>query len=203
MPSPSPTRTPSPTPPPLSRPDATFITRRFVKMNVSPDQARVFLDGRFIGIADDWDDAGGGALLTFVSEGRYRLRFAYPGRKDSLVDVVVAGSAVADRVEVERELEEGTPGGPTGPTGKLSRPAYQTVSLARLAVEPAFATVSVDGREMGPVSRFFEQDMLFKEPGAYEVQLSAPGYMPRKVRVLVSISTGKERAIIREKLRKF
>ena len=44
--------------------------------------------------------------------------------------------------------------------------------------------------------------MQFKEQGVYDVFLTAPGYQTRKVRVLVSLSTGKERAVIREKLKK-
>ena len=69
-------------------------------------------------------------------------------------------------------------------------------------MEPPFAIVSVDGREMGPASRFFQQDMLFREQAVFEVVLTAPGYQPKRVRVLVSPSVGKERAIIREKLKK-
>ena len=69
-------------------------------------------------------------------------------------------------------------------------------------MEPSFATVRVDGNDMGPASRFAEQDMQFKAPGAYEVVLTAPGYAPRRVRVVVSLATGKERAVIREKLRR-
>ena len=202
VPTATPTPPPSPTPTPLVRPDATVITRRFVKLNVSPDQARVFLNGRYLGVSDDWDDAGGGALLAFLVDGRYRLRFAHPGRKDSLVDVVVAASAGEDEVEIARSLEKGTPDGPTGPEGKVPRPGYRTASLARLDVEPRFATVSVDGRDMGPASRFYEQDMQFQELGVYDVRLAAPGFEPRTVRVVVSPSCGKDRAVIREKLRK-
>jgi hypothetical protein len=196
------TPTPAPTATPLVRPDKTYITRRFVKMNASPSQARVFLNGRYIGISDDWDDAGGGALLAFTSEGRHRLRLTYPGRKDVNVDVIVATNAVEDRVEIDRGLEKGSPDGPTGPEGKIPRPDYQTVGLVRLEVDPPFATVTVDGHDMGPVSRYLEQDMQIREQGVYDVLLTAPGYQPRTVRVLVSVSTGKERAVVREKLRK-
>jgi hypothetical protein len=195
--------TPAPTPTPLIRPDATYITRRFVKMAASPSQARVFLNGRYIGISDDWDDGGGGALLTFTSEGKQRLRLAYPGRKDEIIDIVVAANAVEDRVEVARELAKGTSDGPTGPGGKVSRPDYQSVGLVRLEVEPPFATVTVDGHDMGPVSRFLAQDMQIKEQGVYDVVLMAPGHQPRTVRLLVSPSTGKERTVIREKLKKW
>ncbi len=201
-PVPTPPPTVTPTPPPLIRPDATYITRRFVKMNASPSQARVFLNGRYIGIADDWDDAGGGALLTFTSDGRQRLRLTYPGRKDMNVDVVVAANAVEDRVEIDRDAREGVARRAVGPAGKISRPDYQTVGLVRLDVEPPFATVTVDGHDMGPASRFQAQDMQIKEQGVYDVVLTAPGYQPRTVRVLVSPSTGKERAVVREKLRK-
>ncbi len=203
-PTPLPTATPAPTPTPTPsvRPDATVITRRLVKLNVTPDQARVFLNDRFIGISDDWDDAGGGSLLAFASDGRHRLRFAYPGRKDFLVEVLVTGNAVEDRVEIEHELQNGTPAGPTGPGGKLPRPDYQTSGLARLAVEPAFARVSVDGHDMGTAGRFVEQEMQFREPGVYDVVLTAPGYQPKRLRVVVSSATGKERVVFREKLKK-
>lgn len=203
-PTPLPTATPmpTPTPTPLVRPDATYITRRLVKLSVSPDQARVYLDGRYVGISDDWDDAGGGSLLAFAADGRHRLRFAFPGRKDLLVDVLVTGNAVEERIEVERELEKGSPDGPTGPAGKIPRPDYQTSGLARLAVEPPFARVSVDGHDMGTAGRFVEQEMQFREPGVYDVVLTAPGFQPKRLRVVVSTAVGKERVVLREKLKK-
>ena len=209
-PKPTPSATPVPTPPPtvtptpvpLVRPDATYITRRFVKLSASPSQARVFLNGRYIGISDDWDNAGGGALLTFTSEGKQRLRFAYPGRKDMNIDIIVDPNAVQDRVEVDRGLEKGSPSGPTGPEGKIPRPDYQTVGLVRFDVAPPSATVVVNGHDMGLASRFLEQDMQLKEQGVYEVVLTAPEYQPRTVRVLASPSTEKERAVVREKLKK-
>jgi serine/threonine-protein kinase len=201
-PLPTATPTPTPTPPPLARPDATVITRRLVKLNVTPDQARVFLDDRFIGISDDWDDAGGGALLAFASDGRHRLRFTHPDRADYIVEILVTGNAVEDRVEIEHELRRGTPGGPTGPAGKLPRPDYQTSGLARLAVDPPFARVSVDGHDMGTAGRFVEQEMQFREPGVYNVVLTAPGYQPKRLRVVVSSAAGKDRVVLREKLKK-
>jgi len=47
-----------------------YRTRRVAKFGVSPDQARIFLDGRYVGVADDWDDHGGGKTLE--SAGRDR-----------------------------------------------------------------------------------------------------------------------------------
>jgi hypothetical protein len=40
-----------------------------VKLELTPNQARVFLDSHLIGIVDDWDDSGGGAILAFLKEG--------------------------------------------------------------------------------------------------------------------------------------
>ena len=201
-PTPVPTATPTPTPPPLARPDATYITRRDVRVNVTPDQARVYLDGRYLGVSDDWDGAGGGTLLAFAGEGRHRLRFAHAGYRDFVADVVVTGNAIEERVDIDRELEKGEPGGPTGPHGKVPRPDYRTAAFARLSVEPPFAIVTVDGHEMGPVSRFAQQDLQFQQTGAYDVILSAPGYAPRRVRVLVSPAADEERATIKERLRR-
>src|SRR5450759_212622 len=66
VPSPTKTSPARPTEPPAYD---TFSVGKAVKVNISPSQARVFLDGRYIGISDDWDDSGGGALVTF-SEGQ-------------------------------------------------------------------------------------------------------------------------------------
>src|SRR6266496_3294532 len=52
-PPPEPAEASIPTGPPV---DNVYRTRRFAKLSESPDQARVFLDGRYVGIADDWDD---------------------------------------------------------------------------------------------------------------------------------------------------
>ena len=108
-----------PTALPVKHADLTVTIRRFLKINVSPSQARVFLDGNYIGISDDWDDAGGGALLTFNLEGQHRLRICYPEYHDLLVDIVVRSTASDDKVTIEQELAKGTPDGPTGPEGKL------------------------------------------------------------------------------------
>jgi hypothetical protein len=192
-----------PVPAPTARPaDLSYAVKRLVKINVSPGQARVFLDGKCIGISDDWDGAGGGALLSFNVEGNHRLRFTYPGHRDLHVDLAVKSNAVDDRIEIDTEMQKGAPEGPTGPEGKFRRPRYRTVRPANFSVEPADATVSVNGRELGPASKWAKEDLIFADQAVYDVTLSAPGYEPLTVRVLSAPTAGEVRAVIKEKLKK-
>lgn len=196
-----PTATVPPTP--TVRPaDLAIAVKRFVKLNIKPEQARVFLDGKLIGIADDWDDAGGGALLTFVVEGTHRLRIAYPGRKDLVVDVSASLGAKDDRAEIKRQLENGTPEGSTGPEGNLSRPDYRTVGPVRFNVDPPETVLTVNGREYGPTTQWKETDLPFRDMAVYDVKLSAPGYDTKSLRIIVAPSTNEVRAVVKEKLKK-
>ena len=183
--------------------DLTVTVRRFLKLDLSPNQARVYLDGRPIGISDDWDDAGGGSLLAFNLEGTHRLRICAPGYHDLLVDLIVQSTATDDKVTINRSLEKGTPDGPTGPAwlpeGKLKHPNYRTMRDAVFNVEPPDAMVSVNGREVGPASK---KDFQFVEMAVYEVLLTAPGYESKSLRVLVGPAAGEVRANIKEKLKK-
>jgi hypothetical protein len=182
--------------------DLTVTVRRFLKLNVSPSQARVYLDGRFIGISDDWDDAGGGSLLAFNLEGTHRVRLCAPDHRDLLVDLIVRSTVTDDKVTIDRSLEKGSPDGPTGPAwlpeGKLKRPNYRTVRDAVFNVEPPEALVSVNGRVLGPASKDFQ----FAEMAVYEVLLTAPGYESKSLRILVGPAAGEVRANIKEKLKK-
>ena len=69
--------------------DNVYRTRRYAKFGVSPDQARMYVDGRYVGIADDWDDRGGGRKFEFAREGTHRVRFELPGYRDLNVDILV------------------------------------------------------------------------------------------------------------------
>ena len=191
-----------PTAPPAKQADLTFTIRRFLKINVSPSQARVYLDGNYIGISDDWDDAGGGSLLTFNLEGQHRIRICYPEHRDLLVDVIVRSTAADDKVTIEEDLPKGTPDGPTGPEGSFRRPNYKTIGAVLFNVEPADALVFVNAKEYGPASKFQKDEMVFRDMAVYQVTLAAPGYEPKTVRLLVAPTAGELRATIKEKLKK-
>jgi hypothetical protein len=191
---------PTATPPPKAA--ATYAVRRIVKLNVSPTQARVFLDGKYIGICDDWDGAGGGALLYFHGRGTHRVRFAYPGYSDLIVDLNVSPDAEDDKVEVELDMKKGVGEGPPGPSGDFRRPQYRTVGGAVFDVDPPNATVTLDGKALGPASNWSSEELSLEKPAVHEIVLSAPGYEPLKFRVLAALTAGEVRANIREKLRK-
>jgi len=182
--------------------DLTVTVRRFLKINVSPSQARVFLDGNYIGISDDWDDAGGGSLLTFNLEGQHRLRICAPQHRDLLVDVIVRGTAADDKVSIEQDLPSGTPDGPTGPEGSFHRPNYKTVGAVLFNVDPPDAIVSVNGKEYGPASKWSKDEMMFPDMAVYQIGLSAPGRESKTVRLMVAPTAGEIRATIKEKLKK-
>ncbi len=182
--------------------DLTVTIRRFLKIDVSPSQARVFLDGRYIGISDDWDDSGGGSLLAFNLEGTHRLRICAPAFRDLIVDLIVRSTATDDNVTIDRSLEKGTPDGPTGPEGKLKRPSYRTIGAAVFNVDPPDAMVTVNGRALGPASKFSKDGIQFQDMAVYEVLLTAPGHESKSIRVLVGPTAGEVRANIREKLKK-
>ncbi len=187
---------------PTPRADHVVTSRRLVKVNVSPSQARVFLDGRYIGISDDWDGAGGGTLLSFPFEGTHRLRMAYPGYRDLNVDLQIARNATQDEVEIERDLEKGAPDGPLGPQGKFRRPHYRTVRGAVFAIDPPDAVVNVDGKDLGPASKWATEELVLDAPGVHEVTLSAPDREPLTIRLLVANTAGEFQAKIKEKLKK-
>ena len=194
--------TPKPKAPAQKPADLTVTVRRFLKLDVSPSQARVYLDGRYIGISDDWDDAGGGSLLAFNLEGNHRIRLCAPDHRDLNVDLIVRSTATDDKVTIDRSLEKGTPDGPTGPEGKLKHPNYRTVRDAVFNVEPPDATVWVNGREIGPASKFAKEDLQFADMAVYEVLLTAPGHESKSLRILVAPTAGEVRANIKEKLKK-
>ena len=197
----APTPLPTPTPTPLRSANKSVTVRRFLKLNISPDQARVYLDGKYIGVADDWDDSGGGALLTFNIEGRHRLRLTYPERADFIVEVTIAGSATQEKAEIDQKLEKGTPEGPSGPEGKVRRPNYRTVGAARFVVDPPQAVIEVNGKYRGPASAYGDQDLILGEMAVYDVRLTAVGYEPKALRILVAPSAGEVRAVVKEKLK--
>ena len=219
-PKPKPTATPVPTPTPTKavRPtaiagapttptappkaDASYAVKRIVKLNVSPIQARVFLDGKYIGICDDWDGAGGGALLFFHEKGTHRIRFAYAGYRDLIVDLDVRPDARDDKVEVELDLVKGIGEGPPGPSGNFRRPHYRTVRGVVFDVDPPDATVTLDGKVMGPASNWRSEELLLDKPAVHDIGLSAPGREPMALRVLAALTAGEVRATIREKLKK-
>jgi hypothetical protein len=175
--------------------------RRGLKLRVAPKQARVFLNGTFVGTADDWDDKGGGSVLLFVRPATqvYSLRLAHPGFADLNLELTIDSLAAEEVVEMKRDLTKGTPAGTTGPEGTIPGIDYRTTGKVRFDVKPKESSVAVDGKPVGNVSDWEETDLELSGPAVHDVAIQS-GYQKKVVRVLVSLRTGAVRATIKEKL---
>lgn len=100
---PTPTVAPKPTSPPISE---IYACTRGAEFDVDPEEALVTINGTILGIADDWDDAGGGQTYFFPGPGRYLVKLSHPGYITTWVRISVSQYAEDEVVEVDTELEE-------------------------------------------------------------------------------------------------
>jgi serine/threonine-protein kinase len=106
-PVPTPTPTPEPTRTPTPTLEEVFICSRAADFDVEPDDAEIEVNGQRIGIADEWDDAGGGSLYEFPGPGTYYVRLSRPPRyRAAWVKIVVTPHAASEVAEVGTELQE-------------------------------------------------------------------------------------------------
>jgi predicted Ser/Thr protein kinase len=193
----------APAPPParasLPPADNLYRTRRFAKFGVSPDQARIYLDGRYVGIADDWDDRGGGKTLEIGQEGTHRVRLELPGYRTLHLDIIETSAANDETVDVNDELKRES----KVPYPKIPKVDDRTVGPVELQVDPPDATVSEGSRTLGPASAFGPgSPLMLKGPMVHDVVLSAPGHKPRTVRILVASNADNDRAKVKVTLKK-
>ena len=191
-------------PPPASsaaarptRVDKVYETRGSVRFTSSPEQARLYLDGHYVGIADDWDNRGGGRALELEKDGTHYVRMELPGYRpmNLQIDVTPDGD---DSVSIDEELERRE----RLPYEKLPAVYDRTTSEVEFEITPADAGVSEDGKALGAASDFGPASPLkLSGPRVHDLMLSAPGYKPRLVRILVAPNAGKPRAKVSEKLK--
>jgi hypothetical protein len=178
--------------------DNIYRTRRFARFGVSPDQARLYVNGRYVGTADDWDDSGGGRDFEFSGEGTHRVRLELPGYRDLNLEVLVTPSAEDDTVEVDDDLQRTS----RVAFPKLPSVSEQTTGPVYFEVDPPDATVSKGGRNLGPASSFPESNPLrLTGPAVHDFVLSAPGRRSKVVRVLVAPNAGEDVARVKENLK--
>lgn len=84
---------------------AVFECQKGANFGVSPDAAEVTIDGKLLGIADDWDGFGGGPY-EFPRSGKYLVKLSLAGYKTVWVQVVVKEDAEDEIVTVDTELEK-------------------------------------------------------------------------------------------------
>jgi eukaryotic-like serine/threonine-protein kinase len=179
--------------------DRVYRTRRFAKFSVSPDQARVFLDGRYIGIADDWDDYGGAKTLEVPREGSHRVRLELPGYRTINLELLATPSANDETVDIGDELKRES----KADYPKIPKLDDRTVGPVEFNVTPPDAEISEGTRVLGPASSFGPGSPLtLSGPAVHDLTLTAPGHKPRRLRILVTSNAGREVAKIKLELKK-
>ncbi len=189
--------TPAPTRPP--HPDAVIATRRAVRFTSSPDQARLSVDGRPIGIADDWDNRGGGRELE-LPKGIHTVTMELPGYRPVILEIQVTNESGKDSPSIDQEMERFD----RMAYERLPAPADRTTGAVEFAIEPPDATVSEGARTLGAAANFGPASPLEVKggPAVHDFVLSAPGYKSKLVRILVAPNAGRDRAKVRETLEK-
>lgn len=180
-------------------PDNVYRTRRYAKFSVSPDQARIYLDGRYVGVADDWDDRGGGKTLEIGREGTHRVRLEVPGYRSLNLEVIATPQAADETVEIGDELKR---------ESRVSYPKIpklddRTIGPVEFAVDPPDAMISEGGKDLGPASSFGPASPLrLSGPMVHDLLISAPGRKSKTVRILVAENADRERAKVKVELKK-
>ncbi|HKD16524.1 MAG TPA: serine/threonine-protein kinase [Thermoanaerobaculia bacterium] len=181
------------------RVDASYRTRRAVRFTSSPQQARLYLDGNYIGIADDWDNRGGGSELAFAKPGTHYVRMELPGYRPFVVQIDVSEDADKDSPSVDEEMDRRE----RAPYDHLPAPAARTTGAVEFSIQPPEATVTENGRVIGAASSFGSASPLqLTGPTVHDLVIAASGYRPKLVRILVAPNAGKDRAVITETLKK-
>jgi TonB family protein len=223
-PTPSPSRVPSPTatpPTPTPRPTApperrsvvavpvppeppsgepapearVYRTRRGILFTLAPEQARVFLDARYIGIVDDWDGRGGGLVLEIAQRGPHHLRLELPGFRPFEAEIDVSPNAPEQTIELGDDLERLS----RSPYARLAKLLGSTRRYLALVIDSPDAQVSVDGMAPIPAGTVSPREPLDLSgaPGAHDITISSPGRPLRTVRVIVAPNAPSEFATIR------
>ena len=179
---------PAPPEPPLAAPPgepaSVYRTRRGVRMAILPEQARIFVDGLYVGIAADWDDRGGGVPYDFELRGPHRVRAELPGFEAVDIEVDVTQAADASVVAITDRLREGA----RRPYARLPVPRVRTRGSLLLRVDPPDASVSVNGQDLGPASAFSQSPLQLSGPAVHELHFASPARRYLDVRVLVSFA---------------
>ena len=96
---------PTPTPPIVQA----FECREGANFNVSPEKAQITVNGKVIGIADDWDGAGFGKMgksYMFPGAGVYYVKLSHPERQTAWVKIVVSPEAKRRLADVGTRLQK-------------------------------------------------------------------------------------------------
>ncbi len=165
-----------------------------MKFRISPDQARLFIDGIYVGVADDWDDHGEGQVFPF-KPGTHTVHAKLPGYKDLNLQIVADSSAAKD---VESASDDMT---------RVSKDAYQKVAKADYATtsgvlfSPKFgaAEITLDEKPAGTAAQYTPSAPLkLSGPMVHEIVIRRVARPDKIVRVVCASTAGKDSVEIKE-----
>jgi serine/threonine protein kinase len=186
---PSPSSSPNPAPPA----DRVYHTGHGMKFQISPDQARLYVDGYYVGVADDWDNHGGGKVFPFTA-GTHTVHAVLPGYRDLHLQIVVepsareAESAGDDMARLSKE-----------PFAKVPKVDYATISSIYFSPKLGPAEIKLDGKPIGTAAQFSSSSPLkLSGPTVHDIQITRPGSPPTAIRVLTASTAGKDNLEVKE-----
>ncbi|MEA2602720.1 MAG: eukaryotic-like serine/threonine-protein kinase [Acidobacteriota bacterium] len=183
---------PEPAAPSAPSADRTLRTGLEVAFHVTPPDAHVLVDGRVLGIAQDWSGQKGARTFTFPGPGTYLVKIRGDGMNE--LKIAVEASASAGITPIYANLRQRA-------AEQVDATDLRTVRV-RQAVAfrgvPPMAAVLVDGQPMGLARRFGGGFMHPKEwlelpQGKHRVSIVAPGHRRRDILVDVSPTADKDR----------
>ena len=149
-----------------------------VRLDVSPKDAAVYVDGYYAGIVDDFKGVFRHLTLT---AGPHSIEIRKPGFETLVVDVYVQPRQTITYRETMQPTQPGSSSA-QAESGAVTAPLSSDVLLGapgdlRLDVKPKDAQVYVDGYYVGIVDDFSGRyQRLNLAPGPHHVELRATGY---------------------------
>jgi hypothetical protein len=120
-----------------------------------------------------------------------------PGYRPMTLQIDVHPDA-DDSISIDEELDRRD----RAPYDKLPAVYDRTTGPVEFSVVPPEAGISEDGKSLGQASDFGPGSPLkLTGPMVHDLMLSAPGYKPKLVRILVAPNAGKDLAEVNEKLK--
>lgn len=192
-------------------------------LDVSPEKALIFIDGKLVGTADDYD---GFPDFLWLEEGAYdvaiyhpgyetifRQYTIYPGLTIDVEDSMRPGEAVHPdqygpkttvrrdaRIEQDRQRREEVEAAqrPEATAG-VPKPGVE-VSRLVLDIWPVDAAVYLNGNFLGQATEVSQLSAgLLVEPGEHELQVVHPDYPKRTLKVALGPGERQELAIVLER----
>ena len=140
----------------------------------NPPDAFVLVDGTPIGRATEWSGQKGGRTFSLSGPGEHRIKLRSQGMKDFVI-LVQAGETRGVTPILSRLAPL-----PAAQADASDLKVYRVREAVGFKVEPAGATVLVDGQTAGPAKSFggrFAQPSTWLKlpPGRHRIGLTAPG----------------------------